>query len=118
MAPVHHTPMLRPATNSLCDKHPPASLSASSLRPSVSPLLVRPTALMPGRLLSRLVSSTRSEGRGANKRGASALVEELKGGQPCQLAHHLCSAAAAAPCMAASRMLPVQPPRQPNRQRT
>lgn len=65
VAPVHHTPMLRPATDSLRDKHPPASLSASSLRPSVSPLLVMPTALTPGRLLSRLVSSTRSEGRGA-----------------------------------------------------
>ena len=48
-----------PADPRLC-LAPPASLSCCSLRPSVSPLLVRPTARTPGSALRRDVSSTKS----------------------------------------------------------
>lgn len=56
---------LGPAARSAASTHrrsarPPASLSAASLRPSVRPLLVMPTARMPGSWLSCPVSSTRS----------------------------------------------------------
>ena len=58
----------------------PASLSAASLRPSMSPLLVMPTARTPGSALSCAVSSTKSARGRAD--GQKAVKDQSRAGRP------------------------------------